>query len=146
MASKKQIMDKLSALNPAVPTRTRVHGVAASAAVPQVPQVPESAAEATATAPIVVEAKQGEAVVVAGITPPVFSNTGVCTFTLFIDNMAAMMKIREEFHNNFFNINSMIVDSYKKTLTITFDAMRHNYSQFVESLKFMMPTATQKRN
>ncbi|MBF0567403.1 MAG: hypothetical protein HQK95_00905 [Nitrospirae bacterium] len=140
MASKKQIMDKLSALNPAVPTKTRVHGAAA------VPQTPEIAAGAIATAPIVVEAKQGEAVVVAGITPPVFNNTGACTFTLFIDNMAAMMKIREEFHNNFFNINSMIVDSYKKTLTITFDAMRHNYSQFVESLKFMMPTATQKRN
>ncbi|MBF0554382.1 MAG: hypothetical protein HQK96_07435 [Nitrospirae bacterium] len=138
MANKNQIMDKLSALNLAVPTKTR-----AAAAVGQ--QVPETASETIAAAPIVVEAKQEEAMVVAEIAPPVFSNTGACTFTLFIDNMAALMKIREEFHNNFLSINSMMVDSYKKTLTITFDSMRHNYGQFVESLKFLMPTATQKR-
>ncbi|MBF0457772.1 MAG: hypothetical protein HQK99_07750 [Nitrospirae bacterium] len=140
MANKKNIMDKLSALNLAVPTKTRVHS--ASAGRPAVPHTAEAAetGKTIDAAPIVVEAKHGGTVAVAEIAPPVFSsNKGACTFTLFVDNMAALMKIREEFQNNFLNINSMMLDSYQKTLTITFDAMRHNYGQFVESLKFLMP-------
>jgi hypothetical protein len=128
MAKKKQTMDKLSALNLAVPTNTRTQP--APAAPPSAPPADTAIVrEATGNSPVV------------KITPPVFSDPNACTFTMFIDNMSAMMRIREVFNDNFLSINSMMVDSYKKTLTITFDAMRHNYSQFLESLKHMPPSA-----
>ncbi|MBF0517548.1 MAG: hypothetical protein HQK97_10615 [Nitrospirae bacterium] len=138
MASKKQIMDKLSALNPSVPTKTRVAGAAAQPVV-EIAMVAEAVAAPAQNVVTVVEAKPQDVTVVAEIAPPVFSDAGVCTFTLFLDNMAAMMRISEEIQRNFLSINAMMIDSYQKTLTISFDSMTHNYGQFVESLKLMIP-------
>ncbi|MCG6551545.1 MAG: hypothetical protein L7F77_04400 [Candidatus Magnetominusculus sp. LBB02] len=169
MANKKQIMDKLSALNLATPTKTRTH----EAAAPAGSQTPEPPQKAKTHRAAVVEAKQakpsppappdsggrietgdftlfvdsaGQTMAVAEINQPIFSGpSGVCTFTLFVDNITALMKISEEFQNNLLSINSMMIDSYRRTLTITFDTMIHTYGQFVESLKDMIPSALKQR-
>ncbi|MBF0318731.1 MAG: hypothetical protein HQL01_02840 [Nitrospirae bacterium] len=147
MPKKQQIIDKLSALNPSVPTQTRTQpdapAIAREAGKIIKPRIVPEPIEKSRETPI-----EESAVIATSVrvTPPVFNNAGGCTFTLFVDNLSALMQIQEVLNNNFHNINSMMVDSYKKTLTITFDTLRHNYGQFAESLRYLMPSATRKKD
>ncbi|MEO5357320.1 MAG: hypothetical protein H7844_08485 [Nitrospirae bacterium YQR-1] len=135
MANKKHVMERLSALKPAVPTNTRVVSETPDVSTePSVKEQPEAAHKAMAAHKrhsATVEASSAQTADIT-VSVPLCSDSYVMTevkpgyISLIAENMSAMLRIREILLNEIGKINAIIIDTWKQSMIVSFDIFKTN--------------------
>ncbi|QWR76333.1 hypothetical protein [Candidatus Magnetomonas plexicatena] len=121
MAKKIQVMERLSALKPAVPTNTRQQAEPSKIEEPEV--VAEPAKQyLTVSAPV-----QTDSYTMTEVRPGYIN--------LAAENMTAMLKIREILLNEIGKINVVIIDTWKQSMIVSFDIFRTNAETISDIVK-----------
>ncbi|MBF0464460.1 MAG: hypothetical protein HQK88_09590 [Nitrospirae bacterium] len=142
MPKKTQVMERLSALKPAVPTNTRQH---TEPAIIEDTKVAEEPAKEQMVS-TVIAAKPDMTVSV-----PISTDSYVMTevrpgyINLVAQNMNAMLKIREILLNEIGKINVVIIDTWKQSMIVSFDIFRTNAENIADIVRGVFVDSSQEK-
>ncbi|MBF0518170.1 MAG: hypothetical protein HQK92_00415 [Nitrospirae bacterium] len=146
MPKKTQVMERLSALKPAVPTNTRQH---AEPAIIEDTKVAEEPAKEQMVSTAVIAAKPAKDDMTVSV--PISTGSYVMTevrpgyINLVAQNMNAMLKIREILLNEIGKINVVIIDTWKQSMIVSFDIFRTNAENIADIVRGVFVDSSQEK-